>query len=605
MPVPTYLVYLSFGAGAQVDVTAYATNVTIDRGSPRILDDTQVGQATVSFINNDRTFDPFNTSSVLYDATNGYTRVQPNAKVQISSGGVVIFTGWVQNWDFTNDEKGLDARASLMATDGLGVLAKANFNPTLITAANTASFARGRIAAATATWGSTAISLSYYSGKTPLVADTFSATDTVLAYLQNVARTEPFDFWGKKDGNAEIRDRTSTFAVYTIATPIYNYHTTAGFYNGTATDMSNWTNVITYIGQINGTVTTNASFPGEYVLQAVSNGSDFGVEYTETDATKYKPNTAYSMSFWTNATDPTASLNLYQRAIGTALKTYNSTVASFTGGWNQVKVENVMTSLSMNTIDITITASSVFQIKDLIITPSTAVPTLYFDGERNQQGSDYLNSSAIVATGYLGEERNSSSVYLTKTATGATATPLPIFESFGDAYGTAVIGTALPISDLQVQYASDQFYNQINVVRASGGTAVKNDTVSQGLYGIRTFGQGDSLGISPGRSTAFANEIYAQLGSPDYVLRSLDVQLEAMAGTAQTRALNLELFDLARVVFRPSATGSNIDKKYTIISMKHEFNPETYRISYGLAPFSQGLFLDSTYLGVLNTQEVV
>jgi hypothetical protein len=163
----------------------------------------------------------------------------------------------------------------------------------------------------------------------------------------------------------------------------------------------------------------------------------------------------------------------------------------------------------------------------------------------------------------------------------------------------------LPISDLQVQYASDQFYNQINVVRASGGTAVKNDTVSQGLYGIRTFGQADSLGISPARSTAFVNEIYAQLGSPDYVLRSLDVQLEAMAGTAQTRCLNLELFDLARVVFRPSATGSNIDKKYTIISMKHEFNPETYRISFGLAPLAAGMILNSTYLGILDTQKVV
>jgi len=604
MAVPTYLIYLSFGAGAQVDVTSYATNVTIDRGSPRILDDTQVGQATVSFINNDRTFDPFNTSSILYDATNGYTRVQPNAKVQISAGGVVIFTGWVQNWDFTNDEKGLDARASLTATDGLGVLAKANFNPTLITAANTASFARGRVAAATATWGSTAISVSTYSGKTPLVADTFSATDTVLAYLQNVARTEPFDFWGKKDGNAEIRDRTATFAVYTVGTPIYNYHTTAGFYNGTATDMSNWTDGINQTG-VAGTVVTNASFPGEYLMQGVDNGFDFGVCYSETDGTKYTPNTAYSVSFWTNATDPTAVLYLYQRATGTALKAFKSTVSSFTGGWNQVKVENLTTSLSMNTLELVVSASGTWQIKDLIITPSTAVPSLYFDGERNQQGSDYLNSSAIVATGYLGQERNSSSVYLTKTATGATATPLPIFESFGDAYGTAVIGTALPISDLQVQYASDQFYNQINVVRASGGTAVKNDTVSQGLYGIRTFGQGDSLGISPARSTAFVNEIYAQLGSPDYVLSSLDVQLEAMAGTAQTRCLNLELFDLARVVFRPSATGSNIDKKYTIISMKHDFNPETYRISYGLAPFSQGLFLDSTYLGVLNTQEVV
>ena len=53
MPVPTYLVYLSFSSSGYIDVTSYATNVSIDRGSPRIYDDTQVGQATVSFINND------------------------------------------------------------------------------------------------------------------------------------------------------------------------------------------------------------------------------------------------------------------------------------------------------------------------------------------------------------------------------------------------------------------------------------------------------------------------------------------------------------------------------------------------------------------------
>jgi hypothetical protein len=608
MPVPTYLIYLSFGAGAQVDVTAYATNVTIDRGSPRILDDTQVGQATVSFINNDRTFDPFNTSSVLYDATNGYTRVQPNAKVQIQSGGVVIFTGWVQNWDFTNDEKGLDARASLMATDGLGVLAKANFNPTLITAANTAGqLPTPRIASATAIWGGTAVtvSLAGSAGKTPLVGDTLTQDQTVLSYLQNVARTEPGYFWGTKDGNAKWTDRSLSARNWNpSASPSYNYHTTAGFYNGTATDLSNWTNVITYIGQINGTVTTNASFPGEYVLQAVSNGSDFGVEYTETDATKYKPNTAYSMSFWTNATDPTASLNLYQRAIGTALKTYNSTVASFTGGWNQVKVENVMTSLSMNTIDITITASSVFQIKDLIISPTTTASTFYFDGERIQEATNYLNDQQRPYSGWVGNERNSSSVYAVSVNAG-TGT-LPTLENFADDYGQAtLLGTGLQISDLQVQYASDQFYNQVNVVRASGGTATTQSTASQALYGIRSYGQTDNLGISPARSSAMAAEIYGQFGSPDYVLSSLDVQVEAMAGTAQTRVMNIDLFDPARVIFRPSATGSNIDKKYTIISIKHDFNPETHKVSFGLAPFAAGMILNSTYLGILDTQKVV
>jgi hypothetical protein len=608
MPVPTYLVYLSFSSSGFIDVTSYATSVSVDRGSPRILDDTQVGQATVSFINNDRTFDPFNTSSILYNYIGGYTLVQPNAKVVIYSGGVVIFTGWVQNWDFTNDEKGLDARASLMATDGLGVLAKANFNPTLITAANTAGqLPTPRISSATATWGGTAVSISLAgsAGKTPLIGDTFDQGTTVLAYLQNVARTEPGYFWGTKDGNAKWTDRSLSGRLWNpSASPSYNYHTTAGFYNGTATDMSNWTNVITYTGQINGTVTTNASFPGEYVLQAVSNGYDFGFEYTETDATKYKPNTAYSMSFWTNATDPTASLYLYQRAIGTALKASNSTVSSFTGGWNQVKVENVTTSLSMNTIDIIITASSVFQIKDLIISPTTTASTIYFDGERYQEtSSTFLSDQQRQYTGWTGVERNSTSVYATTTNAGTTSTPT--MESFADNFGTAVVATALPISDLQVQYASDQFYNQVNVVRASGGTATTGSTASQALYGIRTFGQTDNLGISPAKSTAMVSEIYGQFGSPDYVVTSLDLQLEAMAGTAQARVQAIDLYDPARVVFRPSSTGSNIDKKYTIISIKQDFTPETHKVSLGLAPLGAGMLLNSTYLGILDTQKVV
>jgi hypothetical protein len=607
MAVPTYLIYLSFSSSGYIDVTSYATNVTIDRGSPRILDDTQVGQATVSFINNDRTFDPFNTSSILYNAIGGYTLVQPNAKVQISSGGVVIFTGWVQNWDFTNDEKGLDARATLTATDGLGVLAKANFNPTLITAANTAGqLPTPRIASATAIWGSTAITISMAgsAGKTPLVGDTLDQGTTVLAYLQNVARTEPGYFWGTKDGNAKWTDRSLSARNWNpSASPSYNYHTTAGFYNGTATDMSNWTDGINQTG-VAGTVVTNASFPGEYVMEAVSNGFDLSVCYSETDGTKYKPNTAYSVSFWTNATDPTAILYLYQRATGTALKNYKSTVSSFTGGWNQVKVENVTTALSMNTLELFVNASGSFQIKDLIISPTTTASTFYFDGERIQEASNYLNDQQRPYSGWVGTERNSNSVYAV-TINAGTGT-LPTLENFADNYGQATLsGAGLQISDLQVQYASDQFYNQVNIVRASVGTATTQSTASQALYGIRSYAQTDNLGISPARSSAMAAEIYGQFGSPDYILSSLDVQVEAMAGTAQTRVMNIDLFDPARVIFRPSATGSNIDKKYTIISIKHDFNPETHKVSFGLAPLAAGMILNSTYLGILDTQKVV
>jgi hypothetical protein len=112
----------------------------------------------------------------------------------------------------------------------------------------------------------------------------------------------------------------------------------------------------------------------------------------------------------------------------------------------------------------------------------------------------------------------------------------------------------------------------VNVVRASGGTVTTQSTASQALYGIRTFAQTDNLGISPARSSAMASEIYGQFGSPDYVLTSLDLQLEAMAGTAQARVQAIDLYDPARVIFRPSSSGSNIDKKYTIISIKQQFD---------------------------------
>jgi hypothetical protein len=611
MALPSYTVYLNFGAGSSVDVTSYVTSINISRGSQRVFEDVQPGSINISFTNFDRTFDPFNTSSILYDSTNGYTKVQPNAKVRVfANGGTIIFTGWVSNWGFTNDEKGLNPRASLTAMDGLGLLGVAHFNPALVTASNTATFALSRIAAATAAWGGTTVSLSYPIGRTPLVPDLFDQNNTVLSYLQNVARTEPFNFFGKANGDAKITDRTLTTGVYTLGTPVFNYHKTAGWYNGTATDMSNW-----YFGGTapgwGGSVVTNSQFPGEYlVATSTDNGGGIDlVDYFEKDATKYKANQPYSLSFWTNCTDGVAYLYLkyvYVNGASTVTKATGSTAFTFpNGGWNKVTINNVSSTATLNALEFYMFVNSApSQIKDLMITPASAIPSYYFDGERYQQSTDYLNSSAIIATGWTGEERNSASVYLSRTATGGTAT-LPAYEVFGDAYGTAVVGTAIPIADLQAAYTTDQFYNQATIVRASGGTGIKNNTVSQALYDVRTYSQTDSLGISPARSTAFASEVFAQYLAPDYVLTDVDVQLEALSTAYQNRVLALELFDIVRVIYRPYGGGSNIDRTYQIINIGHNIDTESHVITFGLATLSSGVYLDSSYLAILDTQKVV
>jgi len=615
MALPSYTVYINFGAGSSVDVTSYVNSVSITRGGSRVFDDVQAGSITISFSNLDRTFDPFNTSSILWDSTNGYTKVQPNAKVRVFvNGGYIIFTGWVTTWSFTNDEKGLNPQASLTANDGLGILGNSTFNPALVTTSNTATFANPRVAAATAAWGGTAISVSYYSGKTPLIPDLFSPSTTVLSYLQNVARTEPFNFFGTTDGNAKMTDRTLTTGVYTLGTPIFNYHRTAGWYNGTATDMSNWYYGGTAPGW-GGSVVTNAQFPGEYLIStSAANGGGVPLaDYFEKDETKYKRDQSYSLSFWTDCSDGMAYLNLsyvYPNGASTVTKVSGSTAFTFSGGWNKVTINNVSSTAAgnaglVNALEFYMYSNGAnCNIKDLMITPASTVPAVYFDGERYQQASDYLNDQMVVATGWTAAERNSTSVYLTKTATGGTAA-LPNYEVFGDAYGTAVVGTAIPISDLQVAYTVDQFYNQASVVRASGGTAVKNNSVSQNLYGIRSYSQSDSLSISPARSTAFANEVIGQFGIPDYVLTDLDVQLEALSSAYQNRVLALELFDIVRVIYRPYGGGSNIDRTYQIIGIQHNVGLESHVVSFGLASLNSGLFLGSSYLGVLDTQKVV
>jgi hypothetical protein len=445
------------------------------------------------------------------------------------------------------------------------------------------------------------------AGKTPLVGDTLDQGTTVLAYLQNVARTEPANFWGTKDGNAKWADRSYTNTTWDPSTSLsYNYHLTAGFYNGTATDLSNW------ILSTEGTpiVTTNSQFPGEYVLESVLLGSEQGLQYQEYDPIKYKPNTAYSVAFWTNAVDVSAEIRLLYKNPATgayvtkATKAYANTFTDST--WKRIVIENITTALVCNYFEFYIAdLNGTFQIKDLIISPTSSASTIYFDGERYQESaSTYLNDQQRPYSGWVGTERYSNSVFAITIKSGTAAATAIV--NFGDNYGQATfLGTGLTIYDLQVQYASDQFYNQVNVVRASGGTVTTQSTASQALYGIRTFGQTDNLGISPARSSAMASEIFGQFGSPDYVLTSLDLQLEAMAGTAQARVQAIDLYDPARVIFRPSSSGSNIDKKYTIISIKQDFNPETHKVSLGLAPFGAGMLLNSTYMGILDTQKVV
>jgi len=181
MSVPTYFVELQ-GAGASwFDITSYVSSVNISRGRSRELDKFEAGSFSITLRNETRAFDPLYTSSPFY----GY--IIPKKRIRISSGGVVVFTGYVADWNLSYDISG-QSTANVTGFDAFSYLSN-QFFPSF---ANTVNKSGTRIAGLTSylgvTWpgGSTDIN----AGLMTIQADTIAANTNVLDYYQLIERSE-------------------------------------------------------------------------------------------------------------------------------------------------------------------------------------------------------------------------------------------------------------------------------------------------------------------------------------------------------------------------------------------------------------------------------
>jgi hypothetical protein len=83
------------GGDVLVDVTQYVSSVSINRGKSRELDRYTSGQASVTFHNDNRFFDPFFTESPYFQ------QFVPKRQVVIEANGVRQFTGEIDDIDLT------------------------------------------------------------------------------------------------------------------------------------------------------------------------------------------------------------------------------------------------------------------------------------------------------------------------------------------------------------------------------------------------------------------------------------------------------------------------------------------------------------------------
>ena len=174
-----------------------------------------------------------------------------------------------------------------------------------------------------------------------------------------------------------------------------------------------------------------------------------------------------------------------------------------------------------------------------------------------------------------------------------TITSAGVVASFADD------GTGIPYSAASVNYGTDLLFNQVQST-SPAGTAVANNTVSQGKYGIA------ATSVSTLLSTLTATQNVAQFwvnkyAEPEYRFDSIVVVLDGLTGPQLVDVLAIELGDIIDITFTPNQVGAAIFRYGQVISINHDVRPGNHQVTFGVGSLQYSfLVLDDVGFGILD-----
>jgi hypothetical protein len=189
------------GAEALFDVTSFVRAFNISRGKSRELDRFGAGQATVTFNNNDRTFDP------TFAASPFFGQVTPRRQIRISVDDIVQFEGTIDDWNIEYEQGG-NSVATCQAFDGFGNLTNLETEGLILAE----GFTDDQITQAldNVSWPATKRDLGV--GGSVLAAQTIPDGQSVLALMQTMADSDPGDLFIDKTGNVKFVGRNDALS---------------------------------------------------------------------------------------------------------------------------------------------------------------------------------------------------------------------------------------------------------------------------------------------------------------------------------------------------------------------------------------------------------
>lgn len=187
------------GSLAYVDVTEYVVDISTDRGATRILDKYNAGQASVTFDNTTRLFDPLNTNSPYSE------QLLPRRGIRVYSAGTPVFFGVVEDWNLNYDPSGNNTSTAL-ASDKFVLLAQQTLTAHTATSELSGTRINSVLSRPEVDWPASEKDID--TGQYVMQADVVSEGVVVLDYLNQVTQSEYGDIFMSKNGLLTFQDST-------------------------------------------------------------------------------------------------------------------------------------------------------------------------------------------------------------------------------------------------------------------------------------------------------------------------------------------------------------------------------------------------------------
>jgi len=249
------------------------------------------------------------------------------------------------------------------------------------------------------------------------------------------------------------------------------------------------------------------------------------------------------------------------------------------------------TAIGWNTLTVSFTANG----SDVIRVVPTSTAT----------GKVYVDNLAVTGTAYTGEFfsgdtlSTETAIYTWNgTANQSTSNAYYLAETLNIVAFTDD-GTGIPYTGAAVSYGTELLFNQV-AASSPAGTAIANNTISQGKYGI-TQTSVDTLLSTYTATEALAAYYVARYGEPEYRFQELTVSLEGLDGPDQESVLNIELGEIVTIKFTPNGIGAPIERYGQIIGISHSVGMDRHDITYSIGSLQFAYLVLNDYgFGILD-----